>query len=71
MNYLTVNEAAEVLRLSPWTIRRWLTCGRLRRYKAGAATRIDEAELRAVVRLETPAHAAARNTKREHEREAR
>ena len=68
MNYLTVQEAAGILKLSPWTIRQWLTRGHLKRYKAGGATRIDEEELRSLVRAETREESAARNSRRERTR---
>jgi excisionase family DNA binding protein len=62
--YLSVAEAAALVRVSPWTVRWWLTNGRLQRFKAGGRTLIAEADLEAFVRLETSAEATARNTKR-------
>lgn len=64
MTYLSVVEAAERVRVSPWTVRMWLTNGRLPRFKAGGRTLIAESDLEAFVRLETSAEAAARNSKR-------
>ena len=51
--------------LSPWTIRRWLTAGRLTRIKVGSRTMVLEEELIAMAQPETPAQAAARNRERE------
>ena len=57
--------------LSPWTIRRWLSDGKLTRVKVGSRTMVQEAELIAIAQPETPAQAAARNAQRELERGAR
>jgi hypothetical protein len=72
----SIESAAEFLGgLSPWTIRAWLSQGKLTRIKIGSRTMIREAELIAIAKPETPAQAAARNSRhdREHElaREAR
>lgn len=53
--------------LSPWTIRRWLSDGKLTRVKVGSRTMVREAELIAMAQPETPAQAAARNIRRERE----
>jgi hypothetical protein len=53
--------------LSPWTIRRWLSDGKLTRVKVGSRTMVKEAELIAMAQPETPAQAAARNIRRERE----
>jgi hypothetical protein len=53
--------------LSPWTIRRWLTDGKLQRVKVGSRTMIRESDLIAMAHPETPAQAAARNIRRERE----
>lgn len=66
--YLRVQGAAEIARLSPWTVRRYLTDGKLTRYKIGSVTLVDESELLALIRPETPSQAAARNSKRERNR---
>jgi excisionase family DNA binding protein len=42
---LTTKEAAELLRVSPWTISAWLSQKRLRRVKAGTRTLIERSEL--------------------------
>lgn len=44
--YLTVNEAADVARVKPNTVRRWMTAGRLTKYKIEGRVLVDEAELR-------------------------
>ena len=68
----SVESAAEFLGgLSPWTIRRWLSDGKLTRIKVGGRTMLLEAELIAMARPETPAQTAARNAKHELARAAR
>jgi Helix-turn-helix domain len=65
----TIDSAAEFLGgISPWTVRRWLTQGRLTRFKVGARTVVDEKELIALVKPETTAQTAERNSKRERMR---
>ena len=44
---LTTKEAAELLRVSPWTISAWLSQGKLKRTKAGGRTLIAKSELEA------------------------
>jgi hypothetical protein len=62
----SIESAAEFLGgLSPWTIRRWLSDGRLVRIKVGARTMVREGDLIAMAKPETPAQAAARNSRRE------
>jgi excisionase family DNA binding protein len=61
----SIESAAEFLGgISPWTIRRWLTDGKLPRVKVGARTMLREADLIAMAKPETPAQAAARNSRR-------
>jgi hypothetical protein len=70
----SIESAAEFLGgLSPWTIRAWLSQGKLTRIKIGSRTMVREAELIAMAKPETPAQAAARNSRHETElaREAR
>jgi excisionase family DNA binding protein len=43
--FYTVPEAAEALRLSPWTVWQWLKTGRLRGTKVGDRRLIRESEL--------------------------
>jgi hypothetical protein len=69
--YLRVPGAADRAKLSPWTIRRYLSDGRLTRYKICGATLIDEAELLALIRPETPEQAAARKIARERKSRVR
>jgi hypothetical protein len=57
--------------LSPWTIRRWLSDGKLTRVKVGSRTMVQEVELIAIAQPETPAQTAARNIRREREQAAR
>jgi hypothetical protein len=61
--YLRVAGAADLAKLSPWTVRRYLTDGKLTRYKIGGATLVDEGELLALIRAETPVQATARNSR--------
>lgn len=44
---VTTKEAAELLRVSHWTISAWLSQGKLKRVKAGGRTLIAKAELEA------------------------
>lgn len=45
IEYLTVNEAAEVARVVPNTIRRWQRTGRLDKHWAGSAVRVRRDDL--------------------------
>jgi excisionase family DNA binding protein len=45
----SVEEAAEALRISKWTVACWLSKGVLRRTKCGARTLIRESELQRVI----------------------
>jgi excisionase family DNA binding protein len=47
---LTTKEAAELLRVSHWTVSAWLSQGKLRRTKAGGRTLIAKADLEAFLR---------------------
>lgn len=49
-NYLTVEEAAELVGLSHWTIRLWLQKRRLTRYKCGSRTVVSRLELLELVK---------------------
>jgi len=44
---VTTKEAAELLRVSHWTISAWLSQGKLKRVKAGGRTLIARTELEA------------------------
>ena len=44
---LTTKEAAEVLRVSHWTVSAWLSQGKLKRTKAGGRTLIARTDLEA------------------------
>ena len=44
---VTTKEAAELLRVSPWTIAAWLSQGKLKRIKAGGRTLIAKTDLEA------------------------
>ena len=59
----SVESAAEFLGgLSPWTIRAWLSQGKLTRVKVGSRTMVMEKELVALAQPESPAQAAERNS---------
>lgn len=52
-DFLTVDEAAELVGLSHWTIRRWLEPGpgsKLTRYRAGSRIVVSRAELLELVK---------------------
>jgi excisionase family DNA binding protein len=51
-NLVTTKEAAELLRVSHWTISAWLSKGKLKRVKAGGRTLIAKADLEAFLRHE-------------------
>ena len=46
---LSVEEAAQTLRISKWTVHSWLSQGRLQRTKVGSRTMIRESELQKVI----------------------
>jgi hypothetical protein len=50
--YLTVYEAADLVKVSPASVRRWLGLGTLTRYKISGRTLILTAELLSLVRAE-------------------
>lgn len=47
---VNTKEAAELLRVSHWTISAWLSQGKLRRVKAGGRTLIAKSDLEAFLR---------------------
>lgn len=48
--YMTVAEAAELARVAPATIRKWLRAGRLVRHSAGADARVKRSDLERLLR---------------------
>lgn len=64
---LSVNAAGQYLGLSPWTIRDWISKGRLTRIKIGARTFVRQTELDMQIHVETTAEAAVRNSRRERQ----
>jgi excisionase family DNA binding protein len=49
MGLLTVEQAADYFKMSPYVIRRWLREKRLPGFKVGHAWRIDEKDLAALI----------------------
>jgi len=66
--YISVDAGAALVGLSAWTLRQYLSQGKLSRFKAGRRTLLDKAEVMALVKLETAEEAAARNVEREQRR---
>ncbi len=54
---LTTKEAAELLRVSHWTVSAWLSQGKLKRVKAGGRTLIAKSELEAFLARSTDSQA--------------
>lgn len=50
--YISIPEAAELVRVSPWTMRQWLTQGKVRRYKCIGRTLVSKGEVLALVQPE-------------------
>jgi excisionase family DNA binding protein len=50
--YISIPEAAELVRVSPWTMRQWLTQGKVRRYKCIGRTLVSKGEVLALVKPE-------------------
>jgi excisionase family DNA binding protein len=48
-DFLTVDDAARLVGLTHWTIRRWLQTRRLTRYKSGQHTVVSRLELLALI----------------------
>ncbi len=46
---LSVEKAAEVLSVSPWTIRAWITQGKLGSAKLGSRRLVPEAEIQRII----------------------
>lgn len=44
-SYITVKQAAEAAHVDPNTVRRWLTAGKLTKYKIEGRVLVDQAEL--------------------------
>jgi excisionase family DNA binding protein len=55
---LTTKEAAELLRVSHWTVSAWLSQGKLTRTKAGGRTLISKADLEAFLRRSSESKSA-------------
>jgi excisionase family DNA binding protein len=49
LNYITVKDAAEAAHVDPNTIRRWMTAGKLTKYKIEGRVLVDRAELAAKI----------------------
>lgn len=59
--YLTPKEAAEIAKVIPSTIRRWVAQGRLTRCQAGGDLRVRRAELERMMTSPSPRPAANEN----------
>jgi excisionase family DNA binding protein len=55
---LTTKEAAQLLRVSHWTVSAWLSQGKLKRVKAGGRTLIAMAEIEAFLQRSDKPHSA-------------
>jgi len=55
---LTTKEAAELLRVSHWTVSAWLSQGKLTRTKAGGRTLIAKADLEVFLRRSSESNSA-------------
>lgn len=43
--YYTPDEVAEILKVTPWTVREWCKAGKLKASKPGRSWRIEEQDL--------------------------
>ncbi|MDR3742168.1 MAG: helix-turn-helix domain-containing protein [Terracidiphilus sp.] len=50
IDFLTVDEAAQLVGMSHWSIRRWLDSGKLTRYRAASRVVVSRAELLELVK---------------------
>jgi excisionase family DNA binding protein len=65
-NLLSVEEAAQRLgKISVWTVRAWLSQGKLRRTKVGGRTMIRESELQRVIEDGGKSHTPRANSSEE------
>jgi excisionase family DNA binding protein len=62
--YVSIKEGAALVRISHWTLRGWLTQGRLRRCKVGGRTLVKREELLSLVCLDTSEHPPRRKGQR-------
>jgi excisionase family DNA binding protein len=51
IQFFTISEVAEMLRVSTRTVRRWIDDGKLVAHRFGSAVRIAESDLRAFIAL--------------------
>jgi excisionase family DNA binding protein len=56
---VSTKEAAELMRVSPWTVSAWLSQGKLPRIKAGGRTLIAKSDLEAFLRREDAGNSRA------------
>jgi excisionase family DNA binding protein len=52
--YLTVDDAAKVLAVSPYTLRQWLKAGKVRGIKIGTKWRVTRAALNELAQTNAP-----------------
>jgi excisionase family DNA binding protein len=63
--FVSVAQAAALLTLSPWTIRQWMTTGRLLRYHVGRRVVLRREDVMGMAKLETKSQQRDRNVERE------
>lgn len=60
-NFLTVEEAAQFVGLSHWTLRSWLHKGRLTKYKSVSRTLVNRSELLELLKPKKSGHGNGRD----------
>jgi hypothetical protein len=66
--YVLIEAGEGLVGLKAWTLRQYLTQGKLTRYKCGRRTLLDKAELLSLVKAETKEEATQRNIQDERRR---
>jgi excisionase family DNA binding protein len=62
---LSINRAAELLSISPWTIRAWITQGKIGSVKLGSRRLVSQSELnRLIAKFTQPAWASPKDKSR-------
>ncbi|OVE78511.1 hypothetical protein BVY01_05230 [bacterium I07] len=50
-HFLKIDKAAELIDVSPWTIRKWIKHRKIRTYRFGGSVRIKESDLLAFAKV--------------------